>query len=71
MKDGIDDDHQISGDYKGHCAIVIRVGSEIDIIGGKVGNSVTRRPLALTPNGTIQPATQGGETLFGLMKCRI
>jgi hypothetical protein len=68
---GIDYDHQNGGDYKGHCDIVIGVGSEIEIIGGNVGNSVTRRPLALTPNGTIQPATQGGETLFGLMKCLI
>lgn len=69
---GIDYDHQKGGSYKGHCDVVVAVNSgSIDIIGGNVGNSVTRRPLALAADGTVAPVTRGGETLFGLMACRI
>lgn len=69
---GIDYDHQNGGDYKGHCDIVVSVGDdEIEIIGGNVGNSVTRRPLKLLEDGTIKPIVQHGENLFGLMKCRL
>ena len=66
---GIDYDNQNSGDYKGHTDIVVAVQPKaIEIIGGNVGNSVTRRPLALDSAGFLVPTVQGGETLFGLMK---
>lgn len=69
---GIDYDHQNGGDYKGHCDLVVSVGNgQIEIIGGNVGNSVTRRPLALDDNGFLKPVMQHGENLFGLMKCRL
>jgi hypothetical protein len=69
---GIDYDNQHGGDYKGHCDIIVSVGNgAIEIIGGNVGNSVTRRPLALDADGFIKPLNQHGENLFGLMKCRL
>jgi hypothetical protein len=70
-EDGVDYDHQKSGDYAGHSDYVVAVReNEVDIIGGNVGNSVTKRPLALE-GGLLKPATVSGEILFGLMKCRI
>lgn len=69
---GIDYDNQNGGDYKGHCDVVVSVGDDhVEIIGGNVGNSVTRRPLKLLEDGTIKPIVQHGENLFGLMKCRL
>jgi hypothetical protein len=50
----------------------VSVGDDhVEIIGGNVGNSVTRRPLKLLEDGTIKPVVQHGENLFGLMKCRL
>ena len=69
---GIDYDHQNGGDYKGHCDIVVEVDTDrVHVIGGNVGDSVTRRPLLLTATGYVKPVTLGGETLFGLMENRI
>ncbi len=69
---GVDYDHQHQGDYSGHCDIVVAVNSnQIEVIGGNVGNSVTRRPLALDTQGYLQSTVQGGENLFALMSCRI
>jgi hypothetical protein len=69
---GIDYDNQNGGDYKGHCDVIVTVGTDqIEIIGGNVGDSVTRRPLKLLEDGTIKPIMQHGENLFGLMKCRL
>lgn len=69
---GIDYDHQNHGDYSGHTDIVVSVGAEaIDIVGGNVGNSVTRRTLHLNEAGFLPPMTRGSEALFGLMKDRI
>ncbi len=71
-KNGIDYDHQNQGDYPGHTDIIVEVTpKQIVVIGGNVGDSVTRRPLALDDGGFIKPVVQHGETLFGLMKCRI
>ncbi len=68
---GIDYDHQNGGDYKGHCDYVVAVEStQVWVIGGNVGDSVTRRPLPLV-NGYLPPFNEGGETLFGLMKNRL
>ncbi len=69
---GIDYDHQNGGEYKSHCDIVIEVaGGRVWVIGGNIGNSVTKRPLALTSDGFLSPNQAGGETLFGVMRCRI
>jgi predicted chitinase len=66
---GIDYDHQNAGSYHGHCDIVVEVrDDEIQIIGGNVGDSVTRRPLTLT-NGYLSQQSLGGELLFGVMHC--
>jgi hypothetical protein len=68
-EDGVDYDNQKKGDYPGHADIVIAVQTKtIDVIGGNVGNSVTRRILALDSAGFLAPTVQRGETLFGLMK---
>jgi len=68
---GIDYDHQHNGDYAGHCDIVVAIrANEIDVIGGNVGDSVTKRPLALS-SGYIVPVVQGGENLFALMQNRL
>src|SRR5205823_2258726 len=65
----VDYDHQKGGNYAGHSDVVVGVETErVWIIGGNVGNSVTRRPLRLGPNGFLAPATQNGETLFAIMK---
>ena len=69
---GIDYDHQNRGDYKGHCDVVVVIGPDsLDVIGGNVGDSVTKRTLALTASGFLKPAAQRGETLFALMQNRI
>jgi hypothetical protein len=71
-QNGIDYDHQNGGNYAGHSDIVVAVGSDKTwIIGGNVGNSVTRRPLKLDASGFLVPTAQHGENLFGVMKCRI
>jgi hypothetical protein len=69
---GIDYDHQNHGDYHGHSDLVVEVtASQVWIIGGNVGNSVTRRPLPLNKQNMLEPMVQNGENLFGLMKCRL
>ena len=69
---GIDYDHQNGGDYKGHCDVIVSVGDgEVEVIGGNVGDSVTKRPIALDAAGFVKPITQNGESLFALMQCRI
>lgn len=69
---GVDYDHQMAGNYSGHSDLVVEVADKtIAVIGGNVGDSVTRRPLALDAQGFVVGATVGGETLFGLMKLRI
>jgi predicted chitinase len=71
-RDGIDYHHQNGGDYPGHCDVVVEVGGEeVQIVGGNVGNSVTKRPLKLTEGGFLRPTSQGGENLFGIMRCRL
>ena len=68
---GVDYDHQKSGDYAGHCDIVIEVtSSEVIAIGGNVGDCVTRRPLALS-GGFLSPTIQNGEYVFAIMHNRI
>lgn len=69
---GVDYDHQKGGDYAGHSDVIVEVGPEqVWIIGGNVGNSVTRRPLRLDESGCILPIFQNGETLFAIMKNRL
>ncbi|MGI3449924.1 DUF2272 domain-containing protein [Citrobacter arsenatis] len=68
----VDYDHQHLGNYSSHTDLVVSVGTDqIEVIGGNVGNSVTRRPLALSAEGYLTAGTQGGETLFAIMGCRI
>ncbi|WP_213132711.1 DUF2272 domain-containing protein [Citrobacter sp. FP75] len=68
----VDYDHQHLGNYSSHTDLVVSVGTdEIDVIGGNVGNSVTRRPLTLTAEGFLSDGAQGGETLFAIMGCRV
>jgi hypothetical protein len=69
---GVDYDHQMHGDYHGHSDVVVAVEPRLAwVIGGNVGNSVTRRPLVRNGQGFLVPVTIGGENLFGIMKCRI
>jgi len=69
---GIDYDHQDGGDYKGHCDLVVKVDTaQIEVIGGNVGDSVTRRPIALDSDGHLWQHEINGELLFGLMQNRI
>lgn len=69
---GVDYSHQKGGDYKGHSDLVVAVGpTAVEVIGGNVGDSVTRRPLPLDASGHLQPIVQGGETLFALMENRL
>ena len=69
---GIDYDHQNNGDYKGHTDVVVEVGADrVFVIGGNVGNSVTRRPLPLDARGFLTPLSMSGETLIALMENRI
>lgn len=71
-REGIDYHHQNGGDYPGHCDVVVDVGgNEVQVVGGNVGNSVTKRPLGLTDGGFLRPNNQGGENLFGIMRCRL
>ncbi|MEB0901463.1 DUF2272 domain-containing protein [Citrobacter portucalensis] len=67
----VDYDHQYLGNYSSHTDLVVSVGTDqIDVIGGNVGNSVTRRSLVLTSEGYLAAGEQGGETLFAIMGCR-
>lgn len=51
---GIDFDHQNNGEYLSHSDIVVEVRSDaLDMIGGNVDNSVTRRTVALNGDGSI------------------
>ncbi|MBY3181024.1 DUF2272 domain-containing protein [Rhizobium laguerreae] len=69
---GVDYDHQKHGDYDGHSDVVVSVDlDKIWIVGGNVGNSVTKRPLPLGPNGYLAPMVVGGENLFAIMECRV
>jgi hypothetical protein len=62
----------LGGDYKGHSDIIVAVESaRIWIIGGNVGDSVTKRPLPLDARGFLVPTSQGGETVFAIMQDRI
>ncbi len=68
---GVDYDNQKGGDYHGHSDVVVEVAADrIWIIGGNVGDSVTRRPLPLV-GGRLQAMVQNGENLFALMQNRI
>jgi hypothetical protein len=68
---GVDFEHQKGGNYAGHCDIVAAVeADEIFVIGGNVGDSVTRRPLSLN-NGFLAVGNRGGETLFAIMQNRV
>jgi hypothetical protein len=69
---GIDYDHQDGGNYLGHSDIVVEVDTDrVLVIGGNVGNSVTRRPIPLNAQGFLTPINFSGETLFALMENRI
>lgn len=66
---GVDYDNQKNGNYSGHCDIVVEVNrNEIIVVGGNVGDSVTRRPIGLNINGYLDQHFVKGELLFGLMK---
>src|SRR5262249_14711865 len=71
-EDGIDYDHQDGGDYPAHCDLVVKLnGNEIEVAGGNVGDSVTRRPIPLDNQGYLWQHKINGELLFGLMQNRI
>jgi hypothetical protein len=70
-QDGIDYGHQNAGDYAGHCDVIVEVNPTHRGRRRNVGDSVTKRPLALGTSGFIESTTQGGELLFGVMKCRL
>jgi hypothetical protein len=68
---GVDYDHQNGGVYAGHCDIVVAVAAnQVEVIGGNVGDSVTRRPLRLNAAGFLTPPDQS-ERLFAVMQNRI
>jgi hypothetical protein len=69
---GVDYDHQLGGVYKGHSDIVVEVQpTQISVIGGNVGDSVSKRTFKCDSNGFVKPARVSGETLFALMQNRI
>ncbi|MBX3581652.1 MAG: DUF2272 domain-containing protein [Rhizobiaceae bacterium] len=69
---GVDYDSQKDGWYKGHCDVVVEVATDyVWIIGGNVGNSVTKRPVRKNAAGYLSPVVINGENLFGIMRCRI
>ncbi|WP_051389536.1 DUF2272 domain-containing protein [Bradyrhizobium sp. Ec3.3] len=71
-REGIDYEHQNGGDYPGHCDVIVEVGAnEVQVVGGNVGDSVTKRPLGLNDGGFLRAVNQGGENLFGIMRCRL
>jgi lysozyme family protein len=71
-EEGVDYDHQKNGVYDGHCDIVVEVrGNEIDVIGGNVGNSVTKRTFALDAGGFVKGGKFQGELLFAIMENRL
>lgn len=66
---GVDFDNQMGGNYKGHCDVVVQVDADrIWIIGGNVGDSVTKRPLRLDASGLLSGKASRGETPFAIMK---
>jgi len=66
---GIDYDHQQGGHYYIHGDIVVEVRSgEIDVIGGNVRDSVTRRTLRLDPNGFL---TDNGDRYFVVIENKL
>lgn len=69
---GIDYDHQSGGNYSGHTDVVTEVSKgQVSVIGGNVGDSVSRRILRADSSGFLVPTTQGGETLFAVMASRL
>lgn len=69
---GIDYDHQNNGDYPGHADVVVAVRpNEVDVIGGNVGNSVSKRTLALGAGYLVPYSAPGGDRLIAVMQCRI
>jgi hypothetical protein len=68
---GITYDNLNGGVYAARCDLVLSVAAnQIEIVGGDIGDSVTRRTLTLE-NGLVKAAAQDGEYLFVLMKNRI
>jgi hypothetical protein len=68
---GIDYDHQANGSYFGHTDLIFAVKDGfVEVIGGNVGDSVTRRPIPLAEQGFLSPINNG-EQLFALMENRI
>jgi hypothetical protein len=68
----VDYDHQMGGDYPGHCDIVVEVQPDcVWVIGGNVGNSVSKRPVALNSTGYFEEGMVYGEYLFAVMECRV
>lgn len=66
---GIDYDNQKGGVYKGHCDLVVQAEPKrIWVVGGNVGDSVTKRPIGLGAGGYLPSVNQGGETLFAIMQ---
>lgn len=55
--------------YTGHCDLIVQAKAErIWISGENAGDSVTRRPIALTAAVCVPSTNQGGESL--LPSCR-
>lgn len=68
---GIDYDHQANGDYPGHCDIVVAVRpTEIDVIGGNVGDSVSKRTIGLVA-GYVPLVNVGDDRVVAIMQCLI
>jgi hypothetical protein len=69
---GIDYDHQNGGDYAGHSDLIVDVQADkVFVIGGNVGNSVTKRPLPLDAGRFLPSITRGSEYVFAIMQNRI
>lgn len=65
-------DNQKGGIYPGHTDLIVALDVQNAwIIGGNVGNSVTRRPVPRTAEGFLKETTVGNEKLFAIMACRI
>ncbi|MCK1385530.1 DUF2272 domain-containing protein [Bradyrhizobium sp. 21] len=71
-EEGVDYDHQKDGDYDGHCDVVVAVRpTQIDVIGGNVGQSVSRQTFALDAGGFVKGVKIQEKLLFAIMENKL
>lgn len=64
-------DQQKGGDYPSHTDLVVAVHADrVDVIGGNVGDSVTRCVIPLS-NSFVTPGSKAGRQRFAILACRL